>query len=198
MVGTPLIAIGRSALPAAFRPRQPQFATPLERPYIPGRDRRPHPPPPPARHAQPLRPPQAALVRRAPGQHGAHAIALTPEGRLILVRLRYAAGWRAPGGGIAPGEDPQAAALRELREEIGLLRHGAVTPGFRSDERIAYRNDSSQIFIVRDVEYAPRWSWEIEAVTEAPLDRLPPGTSPRTLRWLQRARPIIESEATPR
>lgn len=49
----------------------------------------------------------------------------TPQARLVLVRqYRYAVDdWQleAPAGGIERGEDPRDAALRELREESGLL-----------------------------------------------------------------------------
>ena len=57
---------------------------------------------------------------RRPRTFGAHALAFTPEGRIILVRLRYAPGWRLPGGGRSEREDPKHAVLRELREEIGM------------------------------------------------------------------------------
>src|SRR3954469_21604622 len=62
------------------------------------------------------------LVRR-PRTFGAHALALTPERKAILVKLRYAPGWRLPGGGRSEAEDPRDAVLRELREEIGLISH---------------------------------------------------------------------------
>ena len=106
---------------------------------------------------------------------GAHAAAFTPSGRLILVRLRYAPGWRLPGGGRAPGERLEQAALRELREEIGLRSHGEVES-----------MPASGLVIVRDVRYTPpRWSWEVEAVCEADLDALPRDLSPRAGRWLR-------------
>src|SRR5262249_6495801 len=38
----------------------------------------------------------------------------------LLVRTSYLAGWHFPGGGIRRGETPEAAARRELDEEIGL------------------------------------------------------------------------------
>ena len=43
----------------------------------------------------------------APNVSGAHAVALTPERKLILVKLRYAYGWRPPGGGRSAGESPE-------------------------------------------------------------------------------------------
>ena len=56
---------------------------------------------------------------RRPRTFGAHALALTPERKIVLVKLRYAPGWRLPGGGRGEHEDPRDAVLRELREEIG-------------------------------------------------------------------------------
>jgi len=44
---------------------------------------------------------KAGWFVRRPRTFGAHALALTPERKLILVRLRYAPGWRLPGGGMA-------------------------------------------------------------------------------------------------
>ena len=37
------------------------------------------------------------------------------------MRSSYQAGWNFPGGGVKRGETPDAAARRELAEEIGLL-----------------------------------------------------------------------------
>ena len=65
------------------------------------------------------------FVRR-PRTFGAHAIALTPQGRLVLVRLWYAPGWRLPGGGRGADEPPADAAVRELEEEIGMTAHSEV------------------------------------------------------------------------
>jgi 8-oxo-dGTP pyrophosphatase MutT (NUDIX family) len=62
--------------------------------------------------------------------------------RLLLIRSLTIPGqperghiWLTPGGGIEPGEDLTAAAVRELHEEVGLhadpadLRHVAYTSG---------------------------------------------------------------------
>lgn len=55
---------------------------------------------------------------------GACVLALTQEGQVYLVRqYRYAIGremWELPAGKLEPGEDPFAAAQRELTEETGV------------------------------------------------------------------------------
>lgn len=52
---------------------------------------------------------------------GCRIIARDQQGRVLLIRHSYGSGrWMLPGGGIARGEAPLAAALRELREETGL------------------------------------------------------------------------------
>ena len=125
------------------------------------------------------------FVRR-PRTFGAHALAFTPEGRIILVRLRYAPGWRLPGGGRAEDEDPRQAVLRELREEIGMVSHGEVRLAVELEDAADHKRDLAALLIVRDVRYQPRrWSWEVEAICEAPIDDLPADVSPRAERWLR-------------
>lgn len=53
----------------------------------------------------------------------------------MLVTLSYARVWRLPGGGRGRDEDPEAAVLRELREEIGSVSHGVVQPVARFSDR---------------------------------------------------------------
>ena len=125
------------------------------------------------------------FVRR-PKTFGAHAVAITPGRRLVLVRLRYAPGWRLPGGGRKADEPPSDAALRELREEIGMTSHGQVELACELEESVDFKRDTASLVIVRDVLYRPRkWNWEVEAVREASLDDLPPDLSLQTERWLE-------------
>jgi 8-oxo-dGTP pyrophosphatase MutT (NUDIX family) len=127
------------------------------------------------------------FVRR-PRTFGAHALALTPERKIVLVKLRYASGWRLPGGGRKRDEDGRAAVLRELREEIGMTGHGEVRLACELDERVDFKRDLAALLIVEDVRYAPKWSWEVEQVIEARLDALPTGMSQRALRWIETLR----------
>ena len=57
---------------------------------------------------------------RQPLLLGCRVLAFDSEGRVLLIRHSYGSGrWMLPGGGIARGEDPLAAATRELAEETG-------------------------------------------------------------------------------
>lgn len=64
-------------------------------------------------------------------QHCARALLLTPEGRILLMKIR---GWQrdlwiTPGGRLEPGEDSVSALHRELLEETGrrgFAIHGPV------------------------------------------------------------------------
>jgi len=56
---------------------------------------------------------------RRPVRHGV-VIAVWCGGRVLILRQSYRPGATFPGGGLETGEDPEAAARRELREEVGL------------------------------------------------------------------------------
>lgn len=42
------------------------------------------------------------------------------DGQLLLVENDWSDGYLPPGGGVEPGENPEAAAVREAREETGV------------------------------------------------------------------------------
>lgn len=99
---------------------------------------------------------QALDVIRHPG--AAAIAAVTTDGEMLLVRQYRAAVDRwmleVPAGRLDPGEDPLAAARRELEEETGyrarswsLLREFLPAPGF-CDEWI-------HLFEARDLELVP-------------------------------------------
>ena len=54
-------------------------------------------------------------------RHEGAVVAVRVDRALLLVSCSYRAEWGFPGGGIKRGETPDAAARRELAEEIGLV-----------------------------------------------------------------------------
>jgi 8-oxo-dGTP pyrophosphatase MutT (NUDIX family) len=131
------------------------------------------------------------FVRR-PRTFGAHALALTPERKLVMVKVRYATGWRLPGGGQNPGESAQQAVLRELREEIGLTAHGQVRLACELEQSVDHKRDLASLLVIEDVTYSPRrWSLEIERVEEFELDALPQDVSLVSRRWIEAILPHI-------
>jgi 8-oxo-dGTP diphosphatase len=53
-------------------------------------------------------------------RHEGAMVAIYVGSGLLLVRSSYRVGWHLPGGGVRRDETPEAAARRELVEEIGL------------------------------------------------------------------------------
>ncbi len=52
---------------------------------------------------------------------GVRIIASNADGHICLVRHTYTPGWHLPGGGVERGETCLEAALKEAREEVGLI-----------------------------------------------------------------------------
>jgi 8-oxo-dGTP pyrophosphatase MutT (NUDIX family) len=136
-------------------------------------------------------------IRRAlwfvyrPHVRGVMAVPVTPEGKIVLVRLTYDRGWHLPGGGIKSGETPEQAALRELEEEIGLIGHGAIACLGSFEHRPDRRRGTATAFLVRDVRYDFRPSIEIDEVRECDPGSLPEDISPLSARKIAEARPQI-------
>ena len=65
---------------------------------------------------------------RRPRHEGA-LVAIYVGRALLLVKTSYRAEWSFPGGSIRPGEAPDAAAQREMEEEIGLSPYPLVPAG---------------------------------------------------------------------
>src|SRR5713226_4267129 len=67
--------------------------------------------------------------RLARPRHEGVVVAFYVGPALLLVRSSYRAGWHLPGGGVRRGEMPEAAARRELAEEIGLAASALLPAG---------------------------------------------------------------------
>lgn len=52
---------------------------------------------------------------------GGGVLIFNPEGHLLIVKPTYRNTWSWPGGGSEIGESPYSAALRETKEELGVI-----------------------------------------------------------------------------
>lgn len=105
---------------------------------------------------------------------GVRAVVTDRAGRVLLVKHTYLPGWWLPGGGVDRGETVQAAAVRELREEAGLIATGEpVLVSVHSNERF-FPGDHVLVFRIDGFEVGERTSHgEIEAVEWFDLNALP-------------------------
>jgi len=103
--------------------------------------------------------------------------------QLLLVRHSYAPGWLLPGGGVERGETLVQSAIRELREEAGIIAgeepvlHGI----FLNDAQ--FPGDHVACYVLhrfREEKFTP--NGEIAEARFFPFASLPEGTTPGTRR----------------
>ena len=85
-------------------------------------------------------------------------LAFADDERVVLVRqyrhLLRGASWELPGGGVLPGEEPAAAAQRELREESGY-RAGRLEFLTRFHPANAYLDETGYCYVARALTADP-------------------------------------------
>ena len=126
----------------------------------------------------------AAKALRAPVALGAHALLVDGMGKVLLARHSYMKGWSLPGGGVARGEPPAEALLRELREEIGEVRAEAPQlfgiysrrSGWATNVIVLYRLANAE------VDFTP--NYEVREILFVDPLAPPAGTQGGTLRRL--------------
>src|SRR5688500_5380809 len=114
-----------------------------------------------------------------PIRRAVRALVVDDDWSALLVRLQFAtwAGWVLPGGGIAEGEDTEAALRRELAEELGLVEPALAGPIWErmvlwgDNPSAAYAGQSEQIYLLRSARFdpSPQLSWDeltAEGVTD--------------------------------
>jgi ADP-ribose pyrophosphatase len=120
--------------------------------------------------------PQDFFVINAPDW--VNVVALTPDGRLVLVRqFRYGIddfSLEIPGGVIDPGEDPIAAGVRELQEETGYVGRNARLLGTVRPNP-AMQNNRCHLVLVEGARQEAKLDWDPDeefAITALPVDEV--------------------------
>ena len=112
------------------------------------------------------------------GPEVAQAVVLRgAERKEVLLLLRTSPrAWELPGGAVEPGEAPDVAVVREVKEETGLdVEIERLLGRYR---RTGFRPHRSPVYVCRHVSGAVQRNWESIRVEWFPVDRLPRGLFP--------------------
>ncbi|KTD71100.1 MutT/nudix family protein [Legionella steelei] len=115
---------------------------------------------------------------------GSRAIIVNHDHRILLVKHTYQPHWYLPGGGVKKGESAQAALVRELKEEVGIIP--TEEPQLFGIYFHTYMqvNDYPVIFVIKNFTTMEAYSHEIEQMAWYEYDNLPEMVSPGTKRRL--------------
>src|SRR5690606_31118654 len=126
---------------------------------------------------------------RRPLTAGVRGIVFDAEGRVLLIRHTYVAGWCLPGGGVERGETMLTAPRGQCDEEVGVTMSAEV----RLIGLYATFRESKSIQVglcavaAGTYDHAPRRSPEIAEGGLFPLAALPDGVTPSTHRRIAEA-----------
>ena len=84
----------------------------------------------------------------------AASVAVFRDGKVLLALRARPSVWSLPGGRIEPGETAEQAALRELREEVGVE---AEIVAFAGEREAIYRDKGGATVRYRIQTFAARW-----------------------------------------
>lgn len=120
---------------------------------------------------------------------GVTIIALDKSHRILLVRHSYGSGmWTLPGGGLGSGENPEACARREMREELGCELE-ELTLAARFDEELHGARHRAFVFTCRFIGDPKADGREIVELGWFVRDDLPRNLSHLAVKRLRRAFP---------
>jgi ADP-ribose pyrophosphatase YjhB (NUDIX family) len=108
----------------------------------------------------------------------------TESNAIFLIRHTYVPGWQLPGGGVEVGETMADALARELVEECNIALTGSPVLKSMHFNRRSSRRDHVGFYLIEHFsQTAPKQpDHEIAEAGFFPLDGLPEGTTPATLR----------------
>jgi 8-oxo-dGTP pyrophosphatase MutT (NUDIX family) len=107
------------------------------------------------------------------------------DGKILLARHSYMDGWLLPGGGVGRGEPVESAILRELKEEIGLIRSAPPVLFGLYSRKAGWVTNVIVLYRIADAEFDFKPNWEIREIVFADPRDPPPGTTASVARRLK-------------
>jgi len=134
--------------------------------------------------------PAAVAVVLLPDDEGRACFLLTRRAATLKTHTRQ---WALPGGRVEPGERSEAAALRELREEVGLVADESAVLGVLDDyaTRSGFVMTPVVVWTPGPVTLTPDPA-EVASVYRVPLDDLDHPDVPRLITIPESDRPVIQ------
>jgi 8-oxo-dGTP pyrophosphatase MutT (NUDIX family) len=134
---------------------------------------------------------RAAVAVTIAGDHDGKASFLIT--RRATKMKSHAGQWALPGGRIDSDESPEAAALRELQEEVGFARADGDVLGLLDDypTRSGYLITPVVVWGTAEPSFSPQEA-EVASVHLIPLDELEKPGVPRLIPGTEPGRPIIQ------
>jgi ADP-ribose pyrophosphatase YjhB (NUDIX family) len=119
-----------------------------------------------------------------PSIFGATGIVEDTGGHVLLVRHSYKGGWGLPGGGVNRGEPPELAVVRELKEEVGLVRSLPLEFLGLYTRKVAWFTNVIALYRLREAQILFKPNLEIREAQFFDPSALPADASPATRRRL--------------
>lgn len=112
---------------------------------------------------------------------GVKGLIIDASNRVLLVEHTYVEGWHLPGGGVAIGESPKTAVIREIMEETGLIVVGEPELFSVYTHKTYGASDYPLLYVIRQFRIQPKLPChEIKQIAWFALDQLPPGITEST------------------
>lgn len=112
---------------------------------------------------------------------GVRTLVVNDQNQVLLIKHTYMEGWHFPGGGVFSGEPARVAAVRELREESGLIALGNIELFGVYFHKVMRVNDYIILYVVKQFNQGPfSLGGEICAVEWFSLENLPQDISRST------------------
>jgi 8-oxo-dGTP pyrophosphatase MutT (NUDIX family) len=141
-------------------------------------------------HAPAERRPAAVAIVLVPDDHGRACFLLTRRAATLRAHARQ---WALPGGRLEPGEGPEAAALRELHEELGLALDGDAVLGRLDDYPTRSGFVITPVIVWGEGAAEPTLNAdEVARVYRVPLDDLDRPEVPILVAIPESERPVIQ------